>query len=112
MCIVEGYSNHVMNAVGRQFLPGYEAIAAKFEQRQRQRTVAEQLFARITGLDMKLEQYRLGQRFIDTIVQQRGHDVARRVWESPDSLPTMEEIKQPERWLERVVDRPVVTPTP
>ncbi len=110
MCIVEGYSNHVMNAVGRQFLPGYEAIAAKFEQRQRQRTVAEQLFARITGLDMKLEQYRLGQRFIDTIVQQRGHDVARRVWESPESLPTMEEIKQPEQWLDRVIDRPVATP--
>lgn len=105
MCIVEGYSNHVMNAVGRQLLPNYEAIAAKFEQRQRQRTMAEQLFARLTGLDMKLEQYRLGQRFIDTIVEQRGHDVARRVWESPESLPAMEELKHPERWLARVVDR-------
>lgn len=105
MCIVEGYSNHVMNAVGRQLLPGYETIAAKFEQRQRQRTMAEQLFARLTGLDMKLEQYRLGQRFIDMIVEQRGHDVARRVWDSPESLPTMEEIKNPEQWLARVVDR-------
>lgn len=105
MCIVEGYSNHVMNAVGRQLLPGYETISAKFEQRQRQRTMAEQLFARLTGLDMKLEQYRLGQRFIDTIVEQRGHDVVRRVWESPESLPAMEEIKHPERWLARVVDR-------
>ncbi len=107
MCIIEGYSNHVMNAVGQQLLPGYATIAAKFEQRQRQRTAAEQLFARLTGLDMKLEQYRLGQRFIDTIVEQRGHDVAKRVWESPESLPTMEEIKQPEQWLARVVDRSV-----
>jgi coenzyme F420 biosynthesis associated uncharacterized protein len=105
MCIVEGYSNHVMNAVGKQLLPEYEAIARKFEKRQRQRTFAEQLFARITGLDIKMEQYRLGQRFIDTIVERRGHDVARRVWDGPEWLPTLEEIKEPDRWLAHVADR-------
>lgn len=108
MSVVEGYSNHVMNAVGKTLLPSYEGIAHKFEQRQRQRTVAEQLFARLTGLDIKMEQYRLGQRFIDTIVEQRGHDVAKRVWDGPDSLPTLEEVKRPELWLTRVVDRPAV----
>jgi coenzyme F420 biosynthesis associated uncharacterized protein len=104
MCIVEGYSNHVMNAVGKTLLPSYDVIAQKFEQRQRQRTIAEQLFARITGLDIKMEQYRLGQRFVDTIVEQRGHSVARRVWDGPDALPTLDEVKEPERWLARVVD--------
>jgi putative hydrolase len=104
MCIVEGYSNHVMNAVGKTLLPSYEGIARKFEQRQRQRTFAEQLFARVTGLDIKLEQYRLGQRFIDTIVEKRGHDVARRVWDGPDALPSLDEVKQPDLWLTRVVD--------
>lgn len=109
MCIVEGYSNHVMNAVGKTLLPSYDGIAHKFEQRQRQRTVAEQLFARITGLDIKMEQYRLGQRFIDTIVEQRGHAVAKRVWDGPESLPTLEEVKRPELWLARVVDRTAAT---
>src|SRR5688572_6979399 len=60
MCVIEGFSNHVMNAVGRDLLPTYDRIAQRFEARQRQRTVAEQLFARLTGLDLKLEQYRLG----------------------------------------------------
>jgi coenzyme F420 biosynthesis associated uncharacterized protein len=109
MCIIEGYSNHVMNAVGKQLLPSYEGISHKFEQRQKQRTTAEQLFARITGLDIKMEQYRLGQRFIDTIAEQRGHDVAKRVWDGPESLPTMDEVKNPALWLERVVDRVPVT---
>jgi len=104
MCIVEGYSNHVMNAVGRDLLPNYAAIAQKFETRQRQRTTAEQLFARLTGLDMKMEQYRLGQRFVDTIVDQRGLNVAKRVWDGPDSMPTLDEVKNPELWLARVVD--------
>jgi len=113
MCIVEGYSNHVMNAVGKDLLPNYAAIAQKFEARQGQRTTAEQLFARLTGLDMKMEQYRLGQRFIDTIAAQRGHDIARRVWDGPESMPSLDEVKNPEHWLARVIDRsPSVTDAP
>jgi coenzyme F420 biosynthesis associated uncharacterized protein len=103
MCIVEGYSNHVMNAVGKQLLPSYDAIAQKFERRQKQRTYAEQLFARLTGLDVKMEQYRLGQAFIDSIADSHGHDVAKRVWDGPENIPTMEEIKNPQLWIDRVV---------
>jgi coenzyme F420 biosynthesis associated uncharacterized protein len=102
MCVVEGYSNHVMNAVGRDLLPTYDLIARKFEQRQRQRTFAEQLFARLTGLNVKLEQYRLGEAFVNRIVAERGHAVARRIWDGPEYLPTMDEIKNPDRWLARV----------
>ena len=102
MCMVEGYSNHVMNAVGRDLLPTYDLIARKFEQRQKQRTFAEQLFARLTGLNVKLEQYRLGEAFVNRIVAERGHATARRIWDGPEFLPTMEEIKAPDRWLARV----------
>jgi len=101
MCIVEGYSNHVMNAVGRDLLPNYERIARRFEARQRQRTASEQMFARLTGLNLKMEQYRLGEAFIDQIARERGHDVARRVWNGPEYLPTMEEIREPSLWLAR-----------
>lgn len=102
MCIVEGYSNHVMNAVGKTLLPNYDLISRKFEERQSQRTQSEQLFARLTGLNVKLEQYRQGERFINEIVTRRSHDLARRVWEGPEFLPTMDEIRVPERWIERV----------
>ncbi len=102
MCVVEGYSNHVMNAVGKTLLVNYDLISRKFEERQKQRTQAEQLFARLTGLDVKMEQYRAGERFVDEIVRLRSHDLARRVWEAPEFLPTMEEIRNPELWINRV----------
>lgn len=102
MCVVEGYSNHVMNAVGKPLLENYDLISRKFEERQKQRTQAEQLFARLTGLDVKMEQYRAGERFIDEIVRQRSHDLARRVWEAPEYLPTMDEIRNPDLWIARV----------
>lgn len=101
MCIIEGYSNHVMNAVGKDLLPSYEHISRRFAVRQQQRTMAEQLFAQITGLNVKMEQYRLGEAFINRIVVERDHATARRVWIGPDYLPTMEEIRNPEAWLAR-----------
>ena len=101
MCIIEGYSNHVMNAVGKDLLPNYERIARRFEARQKQKSASEQLFARLTGLSLKMEQYRLGETFIDQIARERGHEVGRRVWDGPEFLPTMDEIREPSLWLTR-----------
>ncbi|CAA9548453.1 MAG: hypothetical protein AVDCRST_MAG18-97 [uncultured Thermomicrobiales bacterium] len=102
MAIVEGYSNHVMNVVGRQMLPGFDRITRQFEQRKREKSVAEQIFIRLTGLDMKLEQYRLGEQFIDRVVALRGHPFAHQVWDGPEKMPNLEEVKNPERWIARI----------
>ena len=102
MSVIEGYSNHVMNAVGRELLADYEPISRKFEYRQSHRSQAELLFAKLTGLDVKMEQYRLGEQFIDAIAGRRGHSFAVRVWEGPEMLPSPDELRNPERWIQRV----------
>lgn len=102
MAIVEGYSNHVMNHIGRQLLPNFERISHQFEKRQREKSMAEQIFLRLTGLGMKMEQYRLGEAFIDRVVELRGHDFARQVWDGPEKMPSLDEVKHPERWIARV----------
>jgi putative hydrolase len=102
--MVEGYSNHVMNAVGRDLLPSFDLISKKFEQRQSQRNTAARIFARLTGLDMKLEQYRLGEAFIDEVVRKHGHDVARLIWDGPEYLPTMAELRAPDKWFARAIE--------
>jgi len=105
MAVIEGYGNHVMNAVGRETIPSYAEIARRFEQRQQQRTPAEQLFIRLIGLDVKLEQYRLGEQFADAIIQRYGRDVFRRIWEGPALLPTLDELRHPDDWARRVTGR-------
>jgi coenzyme F420 biosynthesis associated uncharacterized protein len=102
MAVVEGYSNYIMNAVGRDLMPDYHHIARRFEQRQRQKSSAEQFFIKLTGLDMKMEQYRLGEAFINEIVRQRGDRFAHRVWEGPEMLPTMTELRNPSEWIARI----------
>lgn len=120
MSIIEGYSNHVMNAVGRELIPTYEVISKRFERRQSQRSPAEQLFAKLTGLDIKMEQYRQGEAFVNYVAEQRGHDTVRLLWQGPENMPSMEELKQPELWIERVAtkrlssqpaDKPAATTT-
>lgn len=102
MSLVEGYSNHIMNAIGKQVLPNFEEIERRIEERRGNRNLAEQLFNRITGMDLKMQQYQQGQRFVDTVVRQRGIDFANRVWAQPANLPTLDEIRDPERWIARM----------
>lgn len=102
MSVIEGYSNHVMNAVGRDLLADYEPISRKFEYRKSHRSQAELLFAKLTGLDVKMEQYRLGEQFIDGVAERRGHEFAVRVWEGPEMLPSPEELRNPDLWIQRV----------
>jgi coenzyme F420 biosynthesis associated uncharacterized protein len=102
MSIIEGYSNYIMNAVGERLLPSYATIKERIEQRAANRSPIEKLFIRLTGLALKMEQYRLGESFINRVVALRGIDTANRIWEGPDLVPTLEELRNPERWLERV----------
>src|SRR5205823_4873676 len=69
MCLLEGYSNHVMDVVGSGILPTYPVMKRRFESRRANQSTAERLFARITGLDLKLEQYVLGEKFVNAIVK-------------------------------------------
>lgn len=110
MAIVEGYSNHVMNAIGRQILPGFDQISRQFEKRQREKSIAEQIFIRLTGLDLKLEQYRMGEAFIDKVVELRGHAFVRQVWDGPERMPSLAEVKQPQQWIARMDALATTTP--
>ena len=101
MALMEGYSNHVMQRVGAAQLKDHEVLRTTFESRARNRSVGERLFIRLTGLDVKLEQYALGERFCQQVVDARGIDYLNRVWEGPEQLPTLEEIHEPERWVAR-----------
>jgi coenzyme F420 biosynthesis associated uncharacterized protein len=102
MSLVEGYSNHIMNAIGRDLLPSFEMIEQRVQQRQLNRPVIEEIFNRITGMDLKLAQYRQGEEFINAVVARRGVGFANRVWERPDNLPSMDELRNPERWISRM----------
>jgi len=102
MSLLEGYSNHVMNAVGERLLPGFSQIHERFERRSERRGALERAIMRITGLDLKMEQYAAGERFVDEVLRLRDRAFLNRVWEGPGRLPSLIEIGAPRSWVERV----------
>lgn len=102
MSLVEGFSDHVMRALGRELLPSFGQIEAKIKARQRSRSPLDELLERLIGLDLKRAQYRQGEAFVEAVVAARGLPTLLRVWESPAHLPNLDELRAPERWLARV----------
>ncbi len=103
MSLLEGFSDHVMAEVGRDVVPGHAMIDAKFHARRTRRSPLERAVLRVTGLDMKMEQYRSGEAFVSAIVAAAGTDAVRRLWSGPEALPRDGEIDDPSRWLARVM---------
>ncbi len=101
MSLVEGHGNLVMNLVGRRLLPSFDQLEAAYRQRSGERGLLEQLVWRVTGLEMKMEQYRAGERFAQAIYERHGMDVLNRAWESVETLPRADELRDPERWYRR-----------
>jgi coenzyme F420 biosynthesis associated uncharacterized protein len=102
MSVVEGYSEHVMDAIGADLDPAYLQLRDAVEERRSERGFLETLIARLLGLEMKMRQYRQGKAFCDAVVERRGIETLNLVWSEPGALPRPSEIEQPGRWLARV----------
>jgi coenzyme F420 biosynthesis associated uncharacterized protein len=105
MSLLEGYSNHVMNHAGEQLLPGFARLHERFERRNEARGALERAILRITGLDLKMEQYVAGERFVVAVLAARDRAFLNRVWEGPERLPDLTEIRDPQRWIDRIEGR-------
>lgn len=106
MSLLEGFSDHIMDEVGRDLVPGVELISARFHARRARRTPMERAILRITGLDLKMEQYARGERFVAAVQRAAGPVGLGRLWEGPETLPRDGELEMPERWVRRVIGTP------
>jgi coenzyme F420 biosynthesis associated uncharacterized protein len=102
MSLVEGYSNLVMDVVGRAVLPEFEVLEAAHNARLGEKSAFERLFWKVTGLELKLQQYVIGERFCKEIHDRHGMRFLNRAWEGPASLPTLAELRDPELWARRM----------
>ena len=110
MSLMEGFSDWVMDEVGATMIRDVPSIRARFDARRAQRRRGlDKVIARLTGLDMKMEQYRRGERFVSGVARAGGEPAIRRLWEGPHALPTDREFDDPAAWVRRMVpDAPVV----
>jgi coenzyme F420 biosynthesis associated uncharacterized protein len=110
MAVVEGYSEHVMDAIAAEAIPEHSELRAAMDRRRAGRSAPARILERLLGLELKLRQYEDGKRFCDAVVAAAGIDALNRVWESPASLPTAAELQAPRAWLDRTESIRGLTP--
>jgi putative hydrolase len=105
MAVVEGYSEHVMDAVGEKVLPGYGKLRDAMDRRRASRSAPQRILERLLGLDLKMRQYVVGKQFCDAVEEKHGIETLNRVWESPELLPSPTELDRPEDWVSRISNK-------
>jgi coenzyme F420 biosynthesis associated uncharacterized protein len=101
MSLLEGHGDVTMDRAGADRIPSAERFSRVLRQRRQQKGPFKVLSS-LVGLDAKLRQYEQGERFIEAVEGAGGPELFAKVWTGPEWLPSMVEIRQPERWIDRV----------
>ena len=102
MTLMEGYSNHVMRKIGHQLIPEFSLLEDRMERRSRVHGPGSKTVLRLLGLELKLEQYRVGERFVEYVVEEEGLEFLHHVWRGPTFVPTLFEARHPTVWVDRM----------
>ena len=102
MSLIEGYSNLVMNELGSRLLPGFAQLEAAYRTRSSEKGILELLIWKLSGLDLKLQQYRMGEAFATAIYHAHGIEALNLAWQSPETMPRLNELSNSEAWYRRV----------
>jgi coenzyme F420 biosynthesis associated uncharacterized protein len=102
MSLLEGHGDVTMDRAGADRIPSAERFGRVLRNRRKQVRGPARMIQRILGLEAKLSQYEQGEQFIAAVEAVGGTSLLDRAWESPANLPTLGEIREPQRWIDRV----------
>jgi coenzyme F420 biosynthesis associated uncharacterized protein len=109
MSLVEGHAEYVMDGVGPDVVPSVKTLRKRFAQRRKGRGPFDRVLRRLLGLEQKMKQYADGRQFVGGVVDLVGMEGFNRVWEGPANLPLIDELTNPQKWVDRVFGRPAIT---
>jgi coenzyme F420 biosynthesis associated uncharacterized protein len=102
MSLLEGHGDITMDRAGAGLVPSADRFSRVLRQRRESTQGMTRLLQQLIGLEAKMNQYAQGERFIEEVEKVGGTALLSQAWESPDRLPTLDEIRRPSSWIERV----------
>jgi coenzyme F420 biosynthesis associated uncharacterized protein len=102
MSLLEGHGDVTMDRAGAARIPSAERFSRVLRQRRETKGVAK-MMRRLIGIEAKLAQYAHGEAFIAEVERDRGRSFLDLIWHGPgpEILPSMQEIREPQRWIAR-----------
>jgi coenzyme F420 biosynthesis associated uncharacterized protein len=102
MSVLEGHGERTMDRAGADRVPSAARFHDALRARRTQVSPVARLVQRLLGFEAKLAQYAQGERFLIAIEEAAGRPAVDLLWEGPDRLPSLEEVRDPDAWLARV----------
>ncbi len=106
MSLLEGHGDVTMDRAGASAVPDAAWFSRVLRDRRRRAGKPARLLQQLLGIEAKLRQYEQGENFIRAVESAGGSELFARVWEGPEQLPDMEEIRDPNKWVARQGERP------
>ncbi len=102
MSLLEGHGDVTMSRAVGDLVPSAARFTSVLQARRRRSNPLSRLTLRLTGIEGKLNQYAAGERFIAALEAEGGPRAIDVCWLAPANLPSLEEIRHPRLWLDRV----------
>jgi putative hydrolase len=102
MSLLEGHGDITMDRAAKDLIPSQPRFARVMSQRRKNASGPAKLIQKLTGMEAKLAQYEEGEHFVLAVEQAGGRPLFDMVWSGPEALPTIDEIRDPDRWIQRV----------
>ena len=102
MSLIEGHGDATMARAAVGYVPSAERFHQVMHHRRKSGRGVSRLLQRLMGIEAKLKQYEAGESFIEAIEAERGDRAVDQIWQDPEYLPSLSEIRTPADWLERV----------
>lgn len=102
VAVVVGVVDHVLDVVGTKLIGSYGMLTEALRRRRVEAADADRFVERLFGLELVQATYDRGSAFVDGVIERAGEDGLRRLWESPEHLPTPNEVDAPGLWLARI----------
>lgn len=102
MSLLEGHGDVTMDRAGADRIPSADRFSRVLRQRRASVSGIARFGRQIIGLEAKMAQYALGERFVLAVEKAGGTDLLDRVWLGPQYLPSMNEIREPATWIARI----------
>jgi uncharacterized protein (DUF2342 family) len=91
-----------MDRAARDRIPSADRFSRVLKQRRANVSPIARLLQQLIGLEAKMNQYAQGEAFIEAVELEGGRSLLDTAWEGPDRLPSLAEIREPQRWIQRV----------
>lgn len=102
MSLLEGHGEVMMDKAAQGQILELDRFHRVIRHRRNNSKGLSSIFQKLLGIETKIRQYEAGEEFVKELQNQGGEEMLNRVWNQPENLPSMQEIHNPNEWIERV----------